>query len=213
MKHVLLLAVTAAACGGGAREAAPAAPAPPASHATCAELAAPFQHMSALLRAQVTPDMNENLKQSIETLADAQPKAAASACTGDTWTSAEIQCYLDADTNRAWDRCDAALTPVHRTSYELYLSAYENPVEDAASAWPWKPVAGETGVIDCDDYLRAIDAVMACDALPAASRQAAAGWYRKLATTVKSGDKSTDRARFCGASLELLRKAIRGTTC
>jgi len=139
-----------AACGGAQRGGA--------GEATCAEAAGTAARHLRAVRAE---------------LADADldgSQELAAACTADRWAAPVRGCFRDARTPAAARTCAGRLTEPQRASARTVQGEL---LERAAVILSERePQASATGMAECDRYLKAIDALIACPAAPVGIREA-----------------------------------------
>ena len=112
-------------------------------------------------------------------------------CERGRWSADAVACFDRARSAQALVACEARLTP---DQAEALAHAMEDVTQKIAGG-------GAPGLPDCDAYIAAINALLACDKLPAADR---ASLQRSMSLVVdgmkRIGDANADLAHTCTAA-------------
>jgi len=90
-----------------------------------------------------------------------------------------------------------------------------SPPAEAAPNADLVPFTGPTGIPECDDYKAAVDKIVACDKMPAASRSVLKDSLGQAMHSMKSlpADGKKDAATACTTGLDSIKQAAAAVGC
>ena len=187
-----------AACGGAARPAP--APAPVIANATrtCAEAAAGLE--------RATKSVRPPERSVIE--------AMRAHCVDDAWSVAAIACFADMKEGDL-GRCAMKLADAPRTAMFGVIAGGDDDRAQIAIARA-RLEGLSVGVAECDRFVTAVVAVLACEQMPVATR-AALGTetadFWDLPTSGLPADAQRRMSRVCGNSLQQIQQQALDAGC
>jgi hypothetical protein len=184
MRASLLVVLLIAACGVSKPSMSRGTAGPPPT--TCDAIHVSIEGTaSADETVSVTPRVGTDPATAIDQAQAAAGHAALAVCHDDHWSSDAIDCFARASTDDDQRACTAAMPAAIARSLRKHVDAAVDgaarvTLTRGAAAPLWRDIPADTGVAECDEFIRGFNALMSCDRMPEQARESAAGTAQQL---------------------------------
>ncbi len=168
-RKALAISASSMGCELAAATAATAPVAPPVADA-CADLGAMVDGLLSEQLRDVPAEAADRAAAMARQLADPMKHALVDACRRDRWSGEATRCLIGARSGAALAACEAKLSPAQAQHLGKAMQDVTTHIAGGASAGAGANAAAS--VPGCDAYLSEVNALLACDKLPAADRAA-----------------------------------------
>ncbi len=227
----VIIAALAAACGSSKKEPQPPTPTlappdaavaavapPPAAASTCDDLPAAIDRVIKAQLAEVPPDKLADAKAVVDKVVPQITGAMVESCKTDAWSPEATTCMATGKASSDWDACTGKFTPAQQQSLQGRLTQAMASVQPPPAPPKTYDLAPDTGIKECDAYLKTIAVAVGCDKLDADSRdqiQTAADVEKKqwVSMPKKTAKEKKAIVDSCKASMKGLKEASKSAGC